>query len=336
MTGSKNSTQKMGGIAIIGTGSYVPEKVLTNFDLEKIVDTSDEWITTRTGIKERRIASPEQATSDLAYEAAKKALKSAHLKPEEIDLIVVATITPDVGFPATACYVQHKLGAVNAVAFDLSAACTGIVYALSVVKNLMIGHGYRNAIVIGAEVMSRILNWSDRNTCVLFGDGAGAIVLQAGHYNRGLIYEYLGADGSAADLICIPSGGSRQPLTPQALEQRMNCLVMEGKEVYKFAVRVMGESIERALTDCEITSDDVALMIPHQANIRIIKASADKFKIPYEKVFVNMDRYGNTSGASIGIALDEAVRAGRINRGDIIILVAFGSGLTWGSCVIRW
>lgn len=336
MSGSKQSTKINGGIAVIGTGSYVPEKKLTNLDLEKIVDTTDEWITTRTGIRERRIAAPGQSTSDLACEAARKALKSAHLKADEIDLIVVATITPDVVFPATACYVQHKLGAENAVAFDISAACTGIVYALSIVKNLMLGQGYRNAIVIGAEVMSRSLNWSDRNTCVIFGDGAGAIVLQAGHPNRGLIYEYMGTNGSAADLINIPAGGSREPLTPQLLEEKKNCIYMDGKEVYKFAVRVMGESIERALKDCEISADDVALMIPHQANIRIIKASADKFGIPYEKVYVNIDRYGNTSGASIGIALDEAAKEGRIKRGDIIILVAFGSGLTWGSSVIRW
>ncbi len=325
-----------GGIAIVGTGSYLPEKILTNQELEKMVETSDEWIFSRTGIKERRIAAPGETTSDLGTEAAKRALEAANLTAEEIELIVVATITPDVVFPSTACYIQSKLGAKKAAALDIGAACTGFVYALSVARNLMLGNGYKNALVIGTEIMSRYINWTDRNTCILFGDGAGAAVLQNGHDGRGILYDYLASDGNAADLLYVPAGGTRQPLTPQAMEQKLNCMYMDGKEVYKFAVRVMGESLEHTLKVCNIQPDELTLMIPHQANIRIIKASADKFKIPMEKVYVNIDKYGNTSGASIGIALDEVVRSGRIKTGDVVILVAFGAGLTWGTSVIRW
>jgi len=324
------------GITILGTGSYLPEKVLTNTDLEKIVDTTDEWISSRTGIKERRIAAADEATSDLAVKAAEQAIQAAGIQSEEIDLIVVATFTPDHLTPSTACFVQQKLGANNAAAFDLSAACTGFVYALSVAKNLMLGHGYRYALVIGSEVLTRMLDWSDRNTCVLFGDGAGAVVLGNGNPGRGILYDYLASDGRAADLIRIPAGGSRNPITALAIEQKLNCVQMDGKEVYKFAIRVMGESLEHALQSCDIHPDNLALLIPHQANIRIIKASAEKFNIPMEKVMVNIEKYGNTSAASIPIALDEAVRQGRIKEGDNIVLVAFGGGLTWGSCVIKW
>ena len=325
-----------GGIAIIGTGSYVPEKCLTNHDLAKIVETSDEWITSRTGIKERHIAAPGETTSDLGAKAALNALEMAKVSPLDIDLIITATITPDVIFPSTACYIQAKIGAKNAAVFDISAACTGFVYGLSIAKSLMKMYGYKNALVIGAEVMTSVLDWTDRNTCVLFGDGAGAVVLQNGHPERGLLYEYMASDGTAADLIYVPAGGTRQPMSPQVMEQRLNYLCMDGKEVYKFAVRVMGESLEHALKECDIHPDDLTLLIPHQANVRIIKASADKFDIPMEKVYMNIDRFGNTSAASIGIALDEVVRAGRLNTGDVLVLVAFGSGLTWGSCVIRW
>ncbi|MCX7918712.1 MAG: ketoacyl-ACP synthase III [bacterium] len=335
-SGSGHTAKIQGGVGIVAVGSYVPEKILTNHDLEKMVETSDEWITTRTGIKERRIAAPDQTTSDIAVIAAQRALEKAKMTAAEIELIIVATITGDVLFPATACYVQQKLGAKHAFAFDISAACTGFIYALSIAKRFIITGMVKNALVIGAEELSRFTDWTDRNTCVIFGDGAGAVILKPVPDGKGILTEYLGSDGSAADLIFIPAGGAKTPISAEQLEQRQQFIKMKGNEVFKFAVLAMGKSIKHALADAQIHSDQVSLMIPHQANIRIIQSSAERFNIPMEKVYVNIDKYGNTSAASIPIALDEAVQSGRIKENDIIVLVAFGAGLTWGSCVIRW
>ena len=325
-----------GGVGIIAIGSYVPEKVLTNHDLEKMVETSDEWIVTRTGIKERRIAAPEQTTSDIATIAAQRALAKANMTAAEIELIIVATISGDVPLPSTACYVQQKLGAKHAFAFDISAACTGFIYALSIAKRFISTGMVKNALVIGAEELSRFTDWTDRNTCVIFGDGAGAVILKPVSEEKGLLTEYLGSDGNAAELIYIPAGGATRPITIEAIEQRQQFIKMKGNEVFKFAVLAMGKAIKHALADAHIHSEQVSLMIPHQANTRIIQASAERFNIPMDKVYINIDKYGNTSSASIPIALDEAVQAGKIKENDIIVLVAFGAGLTWGSCVMRW
>lgn len=333
---SSHTSKVKGGIGIIATGSYVPEKVLTNHDLEQMVETSDEWIVTRTGIKERRIAAPEQTTSDIATIAAQRALAKANMAATEIELIVVATITGDVPLPATACYVQQKLGAKNAFAFDISAACTGFIYGLSIAKRFILTGMVKNALVIGAEELSKFTDYTDRNTCVIFGDGAGAAILKPVPEEKGILTEYLGSDGNAADLIYVPAGGTKIPITVEQIEQKQQFIKMKGNEVFKFAVLAMGKAIKHALTDAHINSDQVSLMIPHQANIRIIQASAERFNIPMEKVYINIDKYGNTSAASIPIALDEVVQSGKIQENDIIVLVAFGAGLTWGSCVIRW
>jgi 3-oxoacyl-[acyl-carrier-protein] synthase III len=325
-----------GGVGIIATGSYVPEKVLTNHDLEKMVETSDEWIVTRTGIKERRIAASEQTTSDLATIAAQRALATAKMEAAELEMIIVATITGDVQFPSTACYVQQKLGAKNAFAFDLSAACTGFIYGLSIARRFIASGMVKNAMVIGAETLSRFTDWTDRNTCVIFGDGAGAAILKTVPEGKGILTDYLGSDGKAAELIYIPAGGATRPITTEAIEQKQQYIKMKGNEVYKFAVLAMGKAIKHALADAQIHSDQVSLMIPHQANTRIIKASAEKYNIPMEKVYINIDKYGNTSAASIPIALDEVLQSGMVKENDIHVLVAFGGGLTWGSCVIRW
>ncbi|MFB3895449.1 MAG: beta-ketoacyl-ACP synthase III [bacterium] len=333
---SVHSSKIKGGVGIIATGSYVPEKILTNHDLEKMVETSDEWIVTRTGIKERRIAAPEQTTSDLGTIAAQRALDAAKMDATELEMIIVGTITGDVQFPATACYIQQKLGAKNAFAFDLSAACTGFIYALSIARRFIATGMVKNAMVIGVEALSRFTDWTDRNTCVIFGDGAGAAILKPVAENKGILTDYLGSDGNAADLINIPAGGAKIPISPEVVEQRQQFIKMKGNEVFKFAVLAMGKAIKHALADAQLHSDQVSLMIPHQANIRIIQASAERFKIPMEKVYVNIDKYGNTSAASIPIALDEIIRAGKVKENDIHVLVAFGGGLTWGSCVIRW
>lgn len=329
-------TTPKGGVGIIATGSYVPEKVLTNRDLEKMVETTDEWIISRTGIKERRIAAEGQTTSDLATLAAQRALAKANMTAAELELIIVATISGDCQFPSTACYVQQKLGAKHAFAFDISAACSGFIYGLSIAKRFILTGMIKNALVIGAEILTRETDWTDRNTCVLFGDGAGAAILKPVEETKGLLTEYLGSDGTAADLIYIPAGGATIPTTAATVEQRLHFMKMKGNELFKFAVLAMGKAIKRALSDAHIHSDQVSLMFPHQANIRIIKASAERFKIPMEKVYLNIDKYGNTSAASIPIALDEAVQSGRVKENDILVLVAFGSGLTWASCVIRW
>ena len=321
---------------IIATGHYVPEKVLTNFDLEKMVDTSDEWITTRTGIKERRIADESMATSDLAYGAALKVLEKANLSPDKLDCIIVATASPDTLFPSTACIVQNKLKAVNAAAFDLSAGCTGFVYSL-VVSSQMISTGmYENILIIGAETLSRFMDWQDRNTCVIFGDGAGAVLVSSIEEGRGLLGSHIGSDGSGGDMLILPAGGSRQPASEETLKNRQHYIKMEGREVFKSAVRYMCEGIERALVKCDLTREDIDILIPHQANMRIIKAVAKRFKLKKDQVYINVNKYGNTSAASILIALDELVESGRVNKNDVIAITAFGSGYTWGGAIIKW
>lgn len=322
--------------SIVGVGSYVPEKVLTNADLEKMVNTSDEWITTRTGIKERRIAAKDQITSDMAAIAAQRALQSAQLAPEQVDLIVVATITPDMPFPATACFVQEKIGAKKAAAFDVGAACSGLIYALEVGQQFIMSRTYETVLVIGAEKFSTMINWKDRNTCVLFGDGAGAVVLQHRPQAHGLLTACMGSDGSKAELLCTPGGGSRTPSTPETLAAGLQYLHMDGKEIFKHAVTAMCTAAKEALKRCELDISQIKCVIPHQANQRIISAVAERLGITPEQTYLNLDRYGNTSAASVVIALDEAVQAGRITRGDLVLLFVFGGGLTWGAAVIEW
>lgn len=322
-------------VGIIGVGTYLPKKILTNFDLEKMVNTSDDWIITRTGIQERRLASKNEATSDLAVRAAKRALRNAKLKPENVDLIIVATITPDMQFPSTACFVQAALAAKNAVCFDVSAACAGFVYALVTAQQFIARGVYKNALVIGAEILSSITDWKDRNTCVLFGDGAGAVVL-TGVSGGGIIASYLGSDGNMSSLLMLPAGGSRHPTTRETVDKRMHYIKMHGNELFKLAVKIMADSTTRVLNEAGLSHKDIDCLIPHQANLRIISSVAKKIGIPTEKIYLNIDRYGNMSSASTAIALCEAVEEKRITKGDIVVLVAFGAGLVWGSCVIKW
>jgi 3-oxoacyl-[acyl-carrier-protein] synthase-3 len=319
-----------------GTGSAVPEKTLTNFDLEKIVDTSDEWITARTGIRERRIAVEGEFTSTFATRAAEQALLMAGVRPEEIDIIVVATVTPDFPFPATACIVQHNLGAVKAAAFDISAACSGFLYGLSIADKFIKTGAARKALVIGAEVLSRIVDWSDRNTCVLFGDGAGAVVLEAAEGEKGILSTHVHSDGAYWELLIQPGCGSRNPAGQKTLDEKLMFLRMQGNEVFKLAVRAMEDAANEALTTNSLTTADINLFIPHQANRRIIDAIGKRLKLTEEQVFINLERYGNTSAASIPIALDEANRSGRIKDDDILVFDSFGGGLTWAATMVRW
>jgi len=323
-------------VEIVGTGSAAPERVLTNFDLEKMVETSDEWIRTRTGIKERRVADGDTATSDLAAQAACFALEDSGLGAEDLDMIMVATVTPDMNFPSTACLVQDKIGAKKAAVLDIGAACSGFIYGLSLARGLIDLGEYRTILVVGAETLTKILDWQDRATCVLFGDGAGAAILQAGDKKRGILGTYLGGDGSLGSLLALPAGGSRLPASHQTVDERLHYIKMAGNEVFKSAVRAMGDSAVTVLEKTGLTNQDVDLLITHQANLRIIQATAKRIRLPMEKVYVNIDRYGNTSAASIPLALDEARRKGLIKEGDISLLVAFGAGFTWGSVVIRW
>ncbi len=322
-------------VGIIGVGEYLPQKILTNADLEKIVETSDEWITTRTGIKERHLVEAGQAVSDLAFKAAEVALKNALLDSSDLELIVVATITPDMPFPSVSAILQNKLGAKKAACFDISAACAGFVYGLSVAGQFIASGTYKNALVIGAEVLSSITDWQDRNTCVLFGDGAGAAVL-AEVKSGGIISTYLGCDGSKADILNMPAGGSRNPATHETVDKRMHYLKMQGNELFKIAVNTMTRAAETVLKQAGLTFADVDLIIPHQANARIIMAVAKKLGIPEEKVYLNIERCGNMSSASTVTALCEAVQEGRVKKGDTILLDAFGAGLVWGACVIEW
>jgi 3-oxoacyl-[acyl-carrier-protein] synthase-3 len=322
--------------SITGVGSYVPVKILTNADLEKMVETSDEWITSRTGIKERRIAAANEFTSDLAAKAAERAMKMAGVTAEQIDLIIVATITPDMPFPATACLVQHKLGAKRAAAFDLEAACSGFIYGLEVAQQFIMSHTYDTVLVIGAEKLSSIVDWTDRNTCVLFGDGAGAAILQNRENSHGSLTAVMGADGESADLLFMPGGGSRCPATKDSVDARLHYLRMEGKETFKSAVQAMCSAAQEVLQRCELDILQIKCVIPHQANRRIIDVVGERLGAKPEQLFVNLHRYGNTSAASVAIALDEAVAAGKIQRGDLVLMVVFGAGLTWGAAIIEW
>ncbi len=322
--------------SVLSVGSYVPKRVLTNADLEKMVSTSDEWITTRTGIKERRIAADTETTSDLAANAAKLAIERAGISPEDIDLIIVATITPDYVFPATACIVQQKIGAKKAAAFDLEAACSGFIYGLEIGQQFIMSRTYNTVLVIGAEKLSTIIDWSDRNTCVLFGDGAGAAILHSRPGAHGLLTACMGADGTKGDLLCMPGGGSRCPATVDSVQSRLHYLRMEGKETFKNAVTAMYRAARECLRRCELDISQIKCIIPHQANRRIIESVGDKLGASEGQVFVNLDRYGNTSAASVAIALDEAVNSARIPRGDLILLMVFGAGLTWGAAIIEW
>ncbi len=320
---------------IVGTGSYVPAKIVTNADLERMVATSDEWIRERTGIRERRVADTGEACSDLAVIASERALKSAGIAAGDLDMILLATCTGDQPLPATACLVQHRLGAARAAACDLGAACCGFVYALSI-ADAYVRTGLRHVLVVGSEVMSAITDWTERNTCVLFGDGAGAAVVAAGEGERGILSTHLHSDGSLCDLIAVPGGGVRNPPSEKVLAERMQYIKMKGNETFKVAVRMLEETARETLAANNLTVDDLDLYVPHQANVRIIKAVAERLKLPPEKVMLNLDRYGNTSAASIPIALDEAVGEGRIKEGSVVMLGAFGAGLTWASALIRW
>lgn len=327
----------MCGITIAGTGSYAPARILTNADLETMVDTSDEWILTRTGIRERHIAAADEPTSEMAAEAGRRALAAADIAPEALDLIVVATLTPDTPMPNTGCHVQRRLGAVNAGCFSLEAACSGFLYGLSAAADMIRCGTIRTALVIGAEKLSAVTDWTDRNTCVLFGDGAGAVVITACPAGEdSLLASYLKANGEYTSLLEIPAGGTARPLDYAALDVRDNCIRMAGREVFKLALAGMVESSRQVMQTAGIGVDDLRWLVPHQANLRIIKAVGQRLEIPDERVFVNVDRFGNTSAATIPIALDEIVRSGAVNRGEYLLLTAFGGGLTWGAQLLRW
>jgi 3-oxoacyl-[acyl-carrier-protein] synthase-3 len=334
---SLRSAKPQRTVSIIGTGSYVPKKVLTNNDLSQIVETDDEWITTRTGIKERRVAADDEYTSDMGAKAALAAMKQAGITGDEIDLILVATATPDMVFPATACFVQTKIGANRAACLDISAACAGFLFAVEIAQQFITCHTYDTVLVIGAEKLTTITDWTERNTCVLFGDGAGAAILRhRDSGSHGLISTHIASDGRFADILWMPGGGSRHPITRDNVDNHLQTIKMSGKEVYKQAVTAMVDAAKKALEKAGLTIDDIACVIPHQANVRIIEAIADRLKIPVEKVFVNLDRYGNTSAAAVAIALDEANRSGRIKAGDYVLMIVFGGGLTWAGSVIEW
>lgn len=325
------------GAIITGTGSYAPERLLTNDDLQKLVDTNDEWIVQRTGMKSRHIATPEQATSDLALPAAQRAIENAGLTPNDIDMILVATFTPDYMTPSTACILQHRLGITRSIAaMDLAAACSGFVYALATASQFVRSGTMKHVLVIGAESISKIVDYTDRGTCILFGDGAGAAVLsRCDDPNRGVQFYHLGADGSGEGLLKIPAGGSRTPSSATTVANKQHYLQMAGRDVYKFAVTQMTESLSQAMSACNLTADDVKLVVPHQVNMRIIDSATTKMGFPRDKVYINIERFGNTSAASVPIALDEAHRAGLYGAGDWVIMVAFGAGLTWASVAVK-
>lgn len=322
--------------AIVGLGTAAGERVLLNEDLERMVDTSDEWIVSRTGIRERRITEATTATSDLACAASLEALAEAKVRPEDLDCIIVATVTPDMPFPSTACLLQARLGAHRAAAFDIGAACAGFIYALGIAARFIEGGAYESVLVVGGETLSKITDYTDRSTCVLFGDGAGAAVLRPSEQGFGVLATTLGADGRGADLLKLPAGGSRLPASHETIDRRLHYIQMNGSEVFKFAVRIMGDACLEALAACGLGKEDVDVFVPHQANWRIIDAAARRLGVPEERVVVNIDRYGNMSSASVPVALAQAVRAGRVRPGDIVVLVAFGAGLTWGATVLRW
>ena len=328
-------TEPLGAI-VLGTGSALPDKVLTNHDLEKMVDTSDEWIFTRTGIRERRIADASVATSDLAVQAAEKALEMAGVDPLEIGLIITATITPDYVFPATSAIIGSKLGAKNAGGFDLEVACSGFVYGMSMADAWLRVNPDKKALVIGSEILSRITNYADRTSCILFGDGAGAAVMGMGPNNRGLMSSELGLDGSGAEMMFMPAGGSKNPPTIETVTNLQHKMLIRGREVYKFAVNKMGDLVQNCIERHNLSPDDIAVVVPHQVNIRILSAAAERVGLSMDRIVVNIEKYGNTSAASVPIALDEANRQGRIKDGDIVVLMGFGGGLSWGCVAMRW
>jgi 3-oxoacyl-[acyl-carrier-protein] synthase-3 len=321
---------------IISTGSYLPEKALTNLDLEKMVETSDQWITERTGIKERRIANGNQAASDLAYEASKVAIEKAGRNAEDIDLIIAATITGDMPFPSTACILQDKLGAKNAAAFDVNAACSGFLYSLYIADGFIRSGMHKRILAVGTEVLSTITDWEDRTTCILFGDGAGAVIVEPTEEDRGIISMSINSDGSYWELLHMPAGGSKLPASRKSLDNKLHYIKMKGNETFKFAVRTLEDLVLKLLEENKLVPSQLSLLIPHQANLRIIQATADRLGLPMDKFLINIDKYGNTSAASIPIALDEAVTTGRVKDGDYILLEAFGGGLTWASALIKW
>jgi len=321
---------------ITGTGSYAPAKIITNHDLEKLVDTSDDWITERTGIKERRVVEKGQATSDLAYEASRKALKAAGLGANELDLILIATTTPDMLMPNLGCVLQNKLGAKKAAAFDIYAACSGFLYGMSVADAFIKSGMYKNILLVGAEVLSRFVDWEDRTTCILFGDGAGAVVLQRHSGKRGVLSTHLHSDGSLGDLLYLPAGGSLYPASHETIHKRLHFIKMKGNETFKAAVLALEGVVQEALAYNKVKPEEIDFLIPHQANLRIIQAMAQRLKMPMEKVVLTLPKYGNTSAASIPMALDEAVRDGRIKENHLLLFEAFGGGLTWASALVRW
>jgi 3-oxoacyl-[acyl-carrier-protein] synthase-3 len=321
---------------ITGTGSYAPKKVMTNHDMEKLVDTNDDWIIERTGIKERRIAETGQTTSDLAYEAGRKALKAAGLRAEELDLILVATMTPDMILPSMSCVLQEKLGAKKAAAFDIAAACSGFIYGMSVADAFIRSGMYKNILLVGAEILSRFTDWEDRTTCILFGDGAGAVVLQRYAGKRGILSTHLHSDGSLGDLIHVPAGGAQHPASHDTIRRRMHFIRMKGNETFKAAVRALEGVVQETLKHNKVRAEEIDFLVPHQANLRIIQAMAQRLNMPMEKVVLTLPKYGNTSAASIPMALDEAVRDGRIRENHLLLFEAFGGGLTWASALVRW
>lgn len=322
--------------SVLGTGSYVPERVMTNEALEKMVETNDEWIRTRTGIRERRIAAPHETTSDMAAAAARSAIENAGINAEEISMIICATVTPDMFFPNTACFVQTKIGATQAICFDVSAACSGFLYAMEIARQFIATGTHKIILVIGADKLSSIVNWEDRNTCVLFGDGAGAAILKHREGARGILTTPMGSDGRLADILYTPGGGSAAPTTIENVYEKLATIRMNGRETYKQAVKAMVESSQEALRQAGVTIDQIKCIIPHQANLRIIEAIADRLDVSLDKFHINLDRYGNTSAAAVAIAFDEAARAQRFQRGDLVLLVVFGGGLTWAASVLQW
>lgn len=322
--------------AVTGVGAYVPDKVLTNADFEKMVDTSDEWITQRTGIKERHVVAESDSTASMSTEAGRRACRAAGIDPSELDLIICGTITPETLCPSSACYIQRDLGATDAAAFDLSAACSGFVYGVSIASRFIEAGQFSKCLIIGAETLTRFTDYDDRGSCILFGDGAGAIVLEpTTDPTKGVQYTVMHADGNGWDYIWLPAGGAKLPASQQTVTDHLHYLKMRGRDVYKFAIEKMQWLLADCMTACNLSADDIDLVVPHQVNIRIIKSAAEKLNFPLEKVYVNIDRYGNTSAASIPIALDEAVRAGRIGDGSMVLLIAFGAGLTWAGAVVR-
>jgi 3-oxoacyl-[acyl-carrier-protein] synthase-3 len=323
-------------VAIVGTGAYLPERILTNAELEKIVDTTNEWIVTRTGISERHMARDDQPTSDMGAEAARRALADAGLTADDVDLIICASITPDMTFPSTACFIQQRIGAKKAFGFDVQAACAGFLYSLETARRYIETGAVNTALVIGAEKLSCITDWKDRNTCVLFGDGAGAVVLQPAKESKGIVATVMGSDGTLNELLNMPGGGSANPASHETVDKRLHYLKMAGKEVFKHAVTRMSEAAGSALEKAGLTIDDISCIVTHQANLRIIQAISDKLGVPMEKFHNNLSKVGNTSAASIPLALDEAVKVGRIKKGDYLLFVAFGGGFTWGAAIIQW